>query len=52
MVLGHQGTTTLFIRVATVVSVFEKLREGIVDYEKIRIIRELAAKSSDSSVKN
>lgn len=31
---------------------FEKLREGIVDYEKIRIIREQAAKSSDSSVKN
>jgi len=31
---------------------FEKLREGIVDYEKIRIIRELAAKSSDASVKN
>jgi hypothetical protein len=31
---------------------FEKLREGIVDYEKIRIIRALAAKSSDASVKN
>ncbi|HEY6977902.1 MAG TPA: glycoside hydrolase domain-containing protein [Chitinophagaceae bacterium] len=31
---------------------FEKLREGVVDYEKIRIIRELAAKSSDASVKN
>jgi len=31
---------------------FEKLREGIVDYEKIRIIRELAGKSSDASVKN
>jgi hypothetical protein len=30
---------------------FEKLREGIADYEKIRIIRELAAKSSDSKVK-
>ena len=30
---------------------FEKLREGIVDYEKIRILRELAAKSSDASVK-
>jgi hypothetical protein len=31
---------------------FEKLREGIVDYEKISILRELAAKSSDKSVKN
>jgi hypothetical protein len=31
---------------------FEKLREGIADYEKIRIIRELAEKSTDSSVKN
>ncbi|MGN6800783.1 MAG: glycoside hydrolase domain-containing protein [Ginsengibacter sp.] len=30
---------------------FEKLREGIADYEKIRIIRELAAKSSDKKVK-
>jgi len=30
---------------------FEKLREGISDYEKIRIIRSLAAKSSDASVK-
>jgi hypothetical protein len=31
---------------------FEKLREGIVDFEKITIIRELAAKSSDKKVKN
>ncbi len=31
---------------------FEKLREGIVDYEKMRIIRELAAKSNDKSVKD
>lgn len=31
---------------------FEKLREGIVDYEKIRIIKELAAKSPGASVKN
>jgi hypothetical protein len=31
---------------------FEKLREGIVDYEKIRIIKESAAKSSDPQVKN
>lgn len=31
---------------------FEKLREGIVDYEKIRIIKALAAKSADTSVKN
>jgi hypothetical protein len=31
---------------------FEKMREGIVDYEKLRIVRELAAKSSDQSVKN
>jgi len=30
---------------------FEKLREGIVDYEKIRILRQLAAKSADLSVK-
>ena len=30
---------------------FEKLREGIADYEKIRIIRGLAAKSSDKKVK-
>ena len=30
---------------------FEKLREGIADYEKIRILRELAAKSSDKKVK-
>jgi hypothetical protein len=30
---------------------FEKLREGIADYEKIRIIRQLAAKSSDQKVK-
>jgi hypothetical protein len=26
---------------------YEKLREGIVDFEKIRILRELAAKSND-----
>jgi len=31
---------------------FEKLREGIVDYEKILILRELASKSTDKSVKN
>jgi hypothetical protein len=31
---------------------FEKLREGIVDFEKIRIIREQAAKFTDASVKN
>lgn len=31
---------------------FEKLREGISDYEKIGIIRSLAAKSPDTSVKN
>jgi hypothetical protein len=30
---------------------FEKLREGIVDFEKIRIVRELASKSSDKAVK-
>jgi hypothetical protein len=30
---------------------FEKLREGIVDFEKIRILRELAAKSKDKKVK-
>ncbi len=31
---------------------FEKLREGIVDFEKIRIIKELALKSNNSDVKN
>lgn len=31
---------------------FEKLREGIVDYEKIRILSELATKSQDVPVKN
>ena len=31
---------------------FEKLREGIVDYEKIRILREKAAKSMDKNVKS
>jgi len=31
---------------------FEKLREGIVDFEKIRIIRALASKSTDKTVKN
>jgi len=31
---------------------FEKLREGIVDYEKIRIIRELVSKSSDTKIKS
>jgi hypothetical protein len=30
---------------------FEKLREGIADFEKIRIIKELALKSSDKTVK-
>ena len=30
---------------------FEKIREGIVDYEKIRIVREKALKSTDKSVK-
>lgn len=31
---------------------YEKLREGIVDYEKIRIIRALAAKSGNATIKN
>ena len=31
---------------------FEKLREGIVDYEKIRILREEASKSHDKNVQN
>jgi hypothetical protein len=31
---------------------FEKLREGIVDYEKIRILREEASKSNDKDVHN
>ena len=30
---------------------FEKLREGIVDFEKIRILRDLAGKSSDKKIK-
>lgn len=30
---------------------FEKLREGIVDFEKIRIVKELASKSADNAVK-
>ncbi len=30
---------------------YEKMREGIVDYEKIRILREKAAPSSDPKVK-
>ncbi|MES1225926.1 MAG: glycoside hydrolase domain-containing protein, partial [Bacteroidota bacterium] len=30
---------------------FEKLREGIVDYEKIRIVRELVAKSGNAALK-
>jgi hypothetical protein len=31
---------------------FEKLREGIVDYDKIRILKEMAGKSADPKVKN
>ena len=31
---------------------FEKLREGIVDYEKIMILRKLAAKSNSKQVKD
>ncbi len=31
---------------------FEKMREGIVDYEKIRIIKSVAEKSNDVAVKN
>jgi hypothetical protein len=31
---------------------FEKLREGIVDYEKMRIIRELASQSSDRKTRS
>jgi hypothetical protein len=31
---------------------FEKMREGIVDYEKIMILRKLAARSTDKSVKD
>ena len=31
---------------------FEKLREGIVDFEKLRIIREKASKSNDQTVKD
>ena len=30
---------------------FEKMREGIVDFEKIRILRKLAGKSNDTTVK-
>ncbi|HJW16184.1 MAG TPA: glycoside hydrolase domain-containing protein, partial [Flavisolibacter sp.] len=31
---------------------FEKLREGIVDFEKIRILKEKAASSKDPAVKS
>jgi len=31
---------------------YEKLREGIVDFEKIRLLRELVAKSTDKEAKN
>jgi hypothetical protein len=31
---------------------FEKLREGIVDFEKLKILQELALKSTDENVKN
>jgi hypothetical protein len=31
---------------------FERLREGIVDYEKIRVLREMVSGSSDASIKN
>ena len=31
---------------------FEKLREGIVDYEKIRILKTLVSKSADKKIKN
>jgi len=31
---------------------FEKMREGIVDFEKIRILKELAAKSKNKEIKN
>jgi hypothetical protein len=31
---------------------YEKIREGIVDFEKLRIIREKAAKSTDKNVKD
>ena len=30
---------------------YEKIREGIVDFEKIRIIREKAARSTDKDIK-
>lgn len=30
---------------------YEKLREGIADFEKIRILREFAAKSTDKKIK-
>ena len=30
---------------------FEKMREGIVDFEKVRILREKAARSTNSDVK-
>jgi hypothetical protein len=31
---------------------FEKLREGLVDFEKIGIIKKLAANSTDNNIKN
>lgn len=50
-VLWPAGDTFLVYPGANSSIRFEKLREGIVDYEKIRILRELAANSSDKSVK-
>jgi predicted transcriptional regulator len=32
--------------------VYEKMREGIVDFEKIRMLREQAASSNDKAVKD
>jgi hypothetical protein len=48
---GQQAIVTLFIQVEIVVR-FEKLREGIVDFEKIRMLKEEAIASKDKSIQN
>ena len=50
-VLWPAGDTFLLYPGAQSSIRFEKLREGIVDFEKIRLARERAAQSSDPEVK-
>ena len=49
---GGAGDCFLVYPDATSSIRFEKLREGIVDFEKLRIIREKASKSNDQTVKD